>query len=155
MDVVIAAATPADAGEIMTVQRAAYLTEGQRYGDVTIPPLTETADEVRAVIAGGAVVLVARAGHRLAGSVRGHVEGRDGLVGRLAVAPDLQGHGIGGRLLRAVEEALAGRVDRLELFTGATSHDNVRLYERHGYVVFDHRPSGAGPGLVFLEKKIG
>jgi GNAT superfamily N-acetyltransferase len=155
VEIVIGPAAPADAGELLTVQRAAYLAEAQRYGDLFLPPLTETLDEVRAVLAGGTVVLVAHAGARLVGSVRGAVVGRDGLVGRLAVAPDQQGHGIGARLLAAVEAALAGRVDRFELFTGATSADNIRLYERSGYTVFDHRPSGDGPGLTFLEKKIG
>jgi ribosomal protein S18 acetylase RimI-like enzyme len=155
MEITIGPASPADAGELMTVQRAAYLAEAERYGDFRLPPLTETTDEVRAVIASDTVVLVARAGPRLVGSVRGRVAGRDGLIGRLAVAPDLQGRGIGRRLLAAVEAALADRVDRLALFTGATSTENIRLYERLGYAVFDHRPSGDGPGLTFLEKKIG
>lgn len=155
MEIVIGRATAADAGELITVQRAAYVVEGQRYGSLFLPPLTETVDEVLEVLAGDTVVLAARAGTRLAGSVRGRIHGRDGHVGRLAVAPDLQGRGIGCRLLAAVEEALTGWVDRLELFTGATSHDNIRLYERFGYVVVDHRPSGDGPGLTFLAKDIG
>lgn len=41
----------ADAGEILTVQRAAYLTEAQHYADPFLPPLTEL-DEVRAVLTG-------------------------------------------------------------------------------------------------------
>src|SRR4051794_5956764 len=155
MEVTIGPATPADAGELITVQRAAYVAEGQRYGDLFLPPLTETVDEFRAVLAGDTVVLVARLGNRVVGSVRGRVDGADGLIGRLAVAPDQQGRGIGGRLLAAMEHELAGRVRRLELFTGATSRENIRLYERHGYVVFAHRPSGAGPGLTFLEKNVG
>jgi hypothetical protein len=41
-----------DAGEILTVQRAAYLTEAQRYRNPYLPPLTETLDQVREVLAG-------------------------------------------------------------------------------------------------------
>lgn len=49
-ELTIAPAVPADAGELLTVQRAAYLAEGERYGTFRIPPLTETPDEVRAAI---------------------------------------------------------------------------------------------------------
>jgi hypothetical protein len=52
MNLVIAAAEPDDAGELLTVQRAAYLVEAQRYDDPHIAPLTETLDEVRAAISG-------------------------------------------------------------------------------------------------------
>jgi hypothetical protein len=30
-----------DAGEILTLQRAAYVTEAQAHGDLTLPPLTQ------------------------------------------------------------------------------------------------------------------
>jgi GNAT superfamily N-acetyltransferase len=153
--IVIEPARPADAGEILTVQRAAYVTEAQRYGDPRLPPLTETLAEVEAAVA-TATVLVARDGGRLVGVVRGRLDG-DGTchVGRLAVAPDRQGGGVGGRLLDAIEAAHAGRAGRFELFTGAASDENVRLYERRGYAVCAHRALHNGPGLVFLDKRVG
>lgn len=154
MDVTIGPASPDDAGELVTVQRAAYLAEGERYGSFRLPPLTETPDEVRAVIGGGSTVLVARAGHRLAGSVRGTVCGGTGHIGRLSVAPDLHGHGIGRRLLAAVERALAPRVTRFELFTGAASAANLRLYRAAGYTDIGTRMVDEGPGLAYLEKTV-
>lgn len=144
----------ADAGEILTVQRAAYVAEAQRYADPLLPPLTETLDEVRAVLAGPTIVLVARAGHRLVGSVRARVAGDTAHVGRLAIAPDQQGRGIGGRLLAAVESACTGRIARLELFTGAESADNLRFYARHGYRIVGHRPDPNGVRLAVLEKSL-
>jgi ribosomal protein S18 acetylase RimI-like enzyme len=155
VEIIIERAVAGDAGELTTVQRAAYLSEGRRYRDLEIPPLTETVDEVRAVLAGDTVVLVARHGHRLVGSVRGRVTDRVGEIGRLAVAPDMQGRGIGRRLIAAVERELAGRVDGFELFTGADSVENVRLYESCGYAVVAHRSTPRGPGLVFLARKTG
>lgn len=155
MEITIATADLADAGEILTVQRAAYVSEAQLYGDPRLPPLTETLTELRTELAGGTLVLTARCGPRLVGAVRARVRDANGHIGRLAVAPDLQGRGIGGRLLGAVEARLAGRVTRLELFTGARSEANLRLYRRHGYAVFDHRPAGSGPGLTYLEKLPG
>ncbi|NYF57762.1 GNAT superfamily N-acetyltransferase [Micromonospora purpureochromogenes] len=153
-EVTVGAAGVADAGEILTVQRAAYVAEAQRYTDPLLPPLTETLDEVRAVLAGPTIVLAARAGHRLVGSVRARVTGDTAHVGRLSVAPDQQGRGIGSRLLDAVESACAGRAARLELFTGAQSADNLRFYARHGYRIVGHRPDPNGVRLAVLEKPL-
>ena len=153
-ELTVAPAGVADAGEILTVQRAAYLVEAQRYRDLFLPPLTETRDEVRAALAGPAVVLAARLGPRLVGSVRARIDGDTAHVGRLAVAPDQQGRGIGGRLLSAVEAACAGRVTRFALFTGAESGKNLGLYARRGYRVVAHRPDENGNRLAVLEKTV-
>ncbi|GII90414.1 GNAT family N-acetyltransferase [Sinosporangium siamense] len=120
-----------DAGEIVTVQRAAYVREAQLYGDPFIPPLVESVEQVRDAIGAG-VVLVARDGGRMVGAVRG--KERDGtcLVGRLAVVPDRQGNGIGGALLDALHKAYP-EVSVFALFTGHLSEGNMRLYRRHGY----------------------
>lgn len=150
----ISRAEPDDAGELLTVQRAAYLAEGERYGSFRLPPLTETVDEVRAVLAGSTAVLVARLGHRLVGSVRGRADGDTCHVGRLSVAPDLQGRGIARRLLEAMEREFAGRARRFEVFTGAASHANLRLYRSIGYTDLGHRDIDSGPGLAYLEKRV-
>jgi hypothetical protein len=39
-----------DAGELLTLQRAAYVVEAQAHDDPRLPPLTETLAEVRAEI---------------------------------------------------------------------------------------------------------
>jgi ribosomal protein S18 acetylase RimI-like enzyme len=148
---VVTDATTEDAGEILTVQRAAYLSEGALHDSFTLPPLTETVDQVRAAIAGGGV-LKAVLGTRIVGAVRAALDGDTCHVGRLAVAPDLQGQGIGTRLLAAVEQRYAGRVARFELFTGPNSAANLRLYRRLGYVDIAP-PPGAAP-LVYLEKRM-
>ncbi|MEH1013011.1 GNAT family N-acetyltransferase [Micromonospora sp. CPCC 206060] len=154
-DATITRAGVDDAGEILTVQRAAYVTEAQLYRDPHLPPLTETLAEVRAALVdAGTVVLAARLGNRLVGSVRARTVDGTCHIARLAVAPDQQGLGLGGRLLSAAEQAgRAAGATRFELFTGTHSEANLRLYRRHGFVAYDHRPSGAGPGLTWLEKR--
>jgi GNAT superfamily N-acetyltransferase len=124
-------AAPADAGEILTLQRAAYVTEAQLYGDPFIPPLVESLGQVRAVIGSG-VVLKATDGGRVVGAVRGQMSGSTCLVGRLVVAPDRQGQGIGGALLTALHEAVPDAAV-FDLFTGHLSAGNQRLYRRLGY----------------------
>jgi GNAT superfamily N-acetyltransferase len=124
-------AAPADAGEILTVQRAAYVTEAQLYGDPFIPPLVESVDQIRTVIA-EALMLKAESGGRIVGAVRGRLRGGTCVVGRLAVAPDHQGRGIGGALLTALHEELPDAA-AFDLFTGHLSEPNLRLYRRHGY----------------------
>ena len=128
--VVVGPAAPGSAGEVLTVQRAAYVTEAQLYGDPGIPPLTETLEQVTAVVAAGAV-LTATLGPRVVGAVRGVLA--DGVlsVGRLVVSPDQRGRGIGTALLTAVERMPGAH--RAELFTGVASEGNRRLYERLGY----------------------
>jgi len=155
-DLRIETADADDAGELMTVQRAAFLAEGENYGTFRLPPMTETLDEIRAVIADpDSVVLVARLGHRLVGAVRGTVAAGTGYVARLAVAPDLQGRGIARRLMAVLEQALAGRVTRFELFTGSTSAGTLRLYHSLGYVDLGLRPgSESTPPLAYLEKRV-
>nr|WP_312887994.1 GNAT family N-acetyltransferase [Nonomuraea rhodomycinica] len=124
-------AEEADAGEILTVQRAAYVTEAQLYGDPFIPPLVESVEQVREAIRDG-VVLKAVDGGRVVGSVRGRISGATCLVGRLVVAPDQQGRGLGTALLRALHEQVP-EASAFDLFTGHLSEGNLRLYRRLGY----------------------
>jgi GNAT superfamily N-acetyltransferase len=142
----------AHAGEALTVQRAAYVTEAQHYDAPRIPPLTETLDELRADLMSGVLALGAWTGTRLAGSVRGRVDGDRMEVARFSVAPDLQGQGIGRVLLAAVEEAAPPEVRVFWLITGAESDDNLRLYRKAGYAVVADTTDAVGVALVVLEK---
>lgn len=127
--------TVADAGEVLTLQRAAYVPEAQNYGDPALPPLVETLDEVRAALRSPDVVaLGVREGGRLLAAVRLRVDDGVAHLGRLAVVPDRQGEGIGSTLLRACEAAVPAAVSEIRLFTGSRSEPTIRLYERFGYV---------------------
>ncbi len=131
-DAEIRLAQPADAGELLTLQRACWLQESQANPGVHIDALHEPLAEVSTWL-GEWLTLVVRHHGRLIAAVRG-VE-RDGVwhIGRLMVAPDLQGRGLGRFLLREIEDAAPADVAAYELFTGAGSADNLRLYKRAGY----------------------
>jgi ribosomal protein S18 acetylase RimI-like enzyme len=146
----IQAATVEDAPEILALQKLAYQSEAQLYGDWTIPPLTQTLESLIQEF-GTSVVLKALAGDRLAGSVRARARGDVCEIGRLVVHPELQGRGIGSSLLREIE-AMFDRVARYELFTGSRSEGNIRLYRRHGYAITRTQSVSPALSLVFLEK---
>ncbi len=131
--VLIEPATDADAGEVWTIEKAAYLTEGVLHRDLTIPPLTETLDELRAAMSAGPF-LVARIGRRVVGSVRAELR-EDGtwFVQRLMVAPDQERRGIGGRLLDAIEQLAPEAARRYRLTAGGNSTGNLAFYHRRGY----------------------
>ncbi|WP_433324828.1 GNAT family N-acetyltransferase [Spirillospora sp. CA-294931] len=152
--VAIERAGPADAGEILTVQRAAYVAEAQLYGDPFIPPLVESFEQLGKLLTGDAVVLKAVEAGRLVGAVRAQFSEHTCLVGRLVVAPDTQGRGIGGRLMRALETEVAGRVDACVLFTGHLSDGNLRFYRRLGYAETHRERVAAHLTLVHMRKPL-
>lgn len=60
-----------DAGEVLTLQRAAYVTEAQAHGDLTTPPLVQSLDELtRELTAPGVLALGLREEGRLVAAVR-------------------------------------------------------------------------------------
>ena len=137
--------------EILILQRAADVTEARLYDDVGLPALVQTLDELRAEL-DTSVALKALSDRRIVGAVRAHVDGSVMHVGRLTVAPDFQGHGIGTQLLAAVEALAPAAVTRFALFTGHLSVANLRLYERHGYAEVRRAELSPGVVLVHLEK---
>jgi len=151
LSIVVADATVLDAGELLTLQRAAYLSEGELHGDFRIPPLVETLEEIRSACGDG-MVIKAVLSTRVVGAVRARLADDTCHIGRLAVAPDVQGRGIGSRLVRALEDRYANEVDRFELFTGPNSEPNLRLYRRLGYLDIP-TPAGREP-LRYLEKRV-
>ena len=148
---VLASAVPADAGEILTLQRACWLQEQQANPGVEIPALQESLDDVRGWLGEWTVLTLRREG-RLVGAARARLEGELWDVGRLMVAPDLQGQGLGRVLLEAVEACAPDSATSYVLFTGVGSLANQRFYKRAGYRLRGEEPGV--PGAVRLTKRI-
>jgi ribosomal protein S18 acetylase RimI-like enzyme len=141
-----------DAGEILTLQRAAYVTEAQAHDDLGMPPLTQTLDQLRAELADPACTAWGiRENGRLVASVRVRLHEETAEIGRLVVAPDRQGNGLGTALLKAAENELPDSVTVIRLFTGEHSLANLRLYTRLGYQETERTPAGSYQ-LVHLAK---
>ncbi|QLJ01358.1 GNAT family N-acetyltransferase [Streptomyces sp. NEAU-sy36] len=154
MSVTISVATEQDAEQIFRLQYLCFQSEAALYGNYRIDPLVETLDAVREEIASDCV-FVARLGDEVVGAVRGKVtEDGAAAIARLCVHPRLQGHGIGARLLRAAESALAGErgATLFRLQTGHRSEGNLRLYRRVGYEAVGRAKGTDGVDLIILEK---
>ncbi|MFF4822317.1 GNAT family N-acetyltransferase [Streptomyces sp. NPDC001312] len=157
MSVTISAAAEQDAEQIFRLQYLCFQSEAALYGNYRIDPLVESLDSIRHELAADCV-FVARLGDEVVGSVRGRVtEGGAALISKLCVHPRLQGHGIGARLLRAAEAALAAErgATRFRLHTGHRSEGNLRLYRRVGYQVVGTSQGADGVPMIILEKPEG
>lgn len=142
---------PADAGELFTLQRACWVQEQHANPGVSIPALEETLDDVIAWTSTD-TVLVARSAGRLVGAVRARLHTTEGGsvwdIGRLMVAPDLQGRGLGRELLTQIEALAPAGTTRFELFTGSGSERNQKMYRKAGYRLRGEPE----PGVVRLTK---
>lgn len=150
MDVAIQQATAADAEFVLSLQRIAYESEARMYNDWSIPPMTQTLDELIAEFE-IAYFLKALLGTNIVGSVRGKLKGETCEVGRLIVSPAFQRKGLGRRLMGEIARAFPS-ARRFELFTGSRSEGNLRLYKSLGYREFKQHVLSEGVTLVFMEK---
>jgi ribosomal protein S18 acetylase RimI-like enzyme len=148
--VIIERAGLGDAPAILDLQKVAYQSEAEIYGDYAIPPLTQTLTQLEEDFESN-VFLKARQKGRIIGSVRGRLDGGTCHIGRLIVDPAFQNQGIGTRLLREIEQSFP-EAERYELFTGERSERNLYLYQREGYSPYRSEAISEATRLVFLEK---
>jgi tRNA (guanine37-N1)-methyltransferase len=150
----IVPATRGDAGELLTLQRACWVSEAFDSQSLEIPALHEDLATVIAELDRWQTYVVRSAG-RLVGSVRGRLaEGPDGDrvwdIGRLMVAPDLQGRGLGRVLLEHIQAVAPVEASAYWLFTGARAARNQRLYKKAGFRL---RPELEAPPLAVIMTK--
>jgi tRNA (guanine37-N1)-methyltransferase len=143
-------ATRADAGELLTLQRACWVDDAITLGWLGVPALHESLDDVVADLDRWDTCVLRSAG-RLVGAVRGRTsdDGRSWVIGRLMVAPDLRGRGLGRWLLTRAEQRAPDQVETYVVVVGDSSTRNLRLYRRAGY-----RAAGpAGERAIRLVKR--
>ncbi|MDE0776079.1 MAG: tRNA (guanosine(37)-N1)-methyltransferase TrmD [Nocardioides sp.] len=156
----IVPAVPADAGELLTLQRACWMQEAAANDSVAgIPALQESLADVREWLATWTSYVV-RVDGRLVGAARGRLvphgaSGPDGGerawdIGRIMVAPDLQGRGLGRVLLEHIQDVAPSAATSYVLFTGIRSEANLRMYKKAGFRL--RRDLDAPPLAVVLTK---
>lgn len=145
-------ATVRDAESILSLQKLAYQSEAKIYNDFTIPPLTQTLEEIKKDFK-NQIFLKSVTDGRIIGSVRAFVKEGTCYVGRLIVHPDFQNRGIGTQLMSRIEETFK-EAQRFEIFTGHKSERNLFLYEKLGYQRFKTIKANEKLTIVYLEKRL-
>ena len=150
----LAPVTERDLAELVVLQRACWVQEALANDTLDLAPLRETLADVRAWSETWQVWVVRQHG-RLIAAVRARAEGSTWHVGRLMVAPDQAGQGIGSWLLAYAEEQAPAGSTQVALFTGRHSLRNIALYERACFTLTP-APDGEGaPDSVRLIKPLG
>ncbi|MCP3802381.1 bifunctional NAD(P)H-dependent oxidoreductase/GNAT family N-acetyltransferase [Allokutzneria sp. A3M-2-11 16] len=130
------AVQPEDLPELLVLQRCCWVQEAVANDTLDLAPLRETLEELHASTSSWRLWCVRRHG-RLIAAVRARRNGSEWLIGRLMVAPDQAGNGIGSRLLSFVEAQAPAEATHHALFTGRRSTRNIDFYTRAGYVLAD------------------
>jgi ech hydrogenase subunit C len=164
-------AEKSDAPEILALQKVAYQSEGEIYGDDSFPALQQSLPELEAdfdtpqlqfsplatavstELPVTGTVLKAVVNGKIIGAVRGYAVGGTAYLSRLIVHPYFRGRGIGKRLLEEIERAFSG-VNRFEAFTGHQSKRNLTHLSRRGYEVFKTEKFNESITWVCLRKEM-
>jgi len=142
-------ATPADAGEIRAVVRAAYARWVPLIGREPLPMRADYDEALRA----HRFDLLVR-GPRIMALIETMLHDDHLWIENIAVRPESQGQGLGRRLLAHAEDlARAARRAELRLLTNAAFAANVALYERSGFTVTERAPFMGGV-TVFMRKPL-
>ena len=136
--------------EILNLQYLAYQSEAELFGCKDIPPLKQTLDEVIEEFNNGIILKLTDENGAIIGSVRATEKNGTVYIGKLMVHPDHRCKGYGTKLLSEIESCYPDK--RYELFTSTRSVDNIRLYEKVGYKIFDRKPVDDELVFVYMEK---
>jgi ech hydrogenase subunit C len=151
-DVRIEHAVADDIPEILALQKVAYRSEAELYGDVSLPAMRQslaelTSDFERMLFLKGIV------NGKIVASVRGYDDGQGTAhILRLIVHPYFQGRGYAQRLVGAIEKAFP-QCRRFEIFTGHRSERNLHLYGKLDYKRFKSEPFSQQVEWVYMEKQ--
>lgn len=139
-----------DLQSILELQYIAFQSEARLLNNYNIPPLKQKISDIESDFQRGIILKAIDDKGRIVGSVRGYPENDTVNIGKLIVAPEMQGRGIGTRLLMEIENIYPNK--RYELFTSSESDKNIRLYEKLGYKPFKSEYISEKIKMVFLEK---
>lgn len=167
-------ADKSDAPEILALQKIAYQSEAELYGDDSLPATQQTLEDLEgdferapdrvAALANGShvpgnghseadqiVFLKAVVNGKIIGSIRGFALGETAYLRRMIVHPYFRRRGIGRRLLKEIESAFPD-AKRFEAKTGHQSKRNLFQLSQGGYQVFRTEPYTPNINWVYLQK---
>ncbi len=141
---VIERADVGDATALVAMQRRAYQ-------DPALPPLVESCAELKTAFETHGI-LKAVVDDAIVGSMGACCDDQLCAIGRLMVHPRLQRQGLGPALMRRIEAHVPG-AERFQLYAGARSAANIRLYRRLGYAIAAEEPVNDWVSVVLIAKQ--
>ena len=148
--ILIKKAQKEDLEKILELQYLAYQSEAKLFGNMDIPPLKQTIEEVYDEFHKGIILKAVDEEGLIIGSVRAYQENGTVYIGKLMVHPKMQKKGIGTKLLLEIENVYPNQ--RYELFTSTKSVNNIRLYEKLGYKIFKEEAVSQDLIFVYMRK---
>jgi ribosomal protein S18 acetylase RimI-like enzyme len=168
-------ADKSDAPEILALQKIAYQSEAELYGDDSLPALQQSLEDLKndfermpqregtVLGARGAqdsritdsdriIFLKAVVNGKIIGSIRGYAMDDTAYLSRLNVHPYFRRRGIGRRLLDEIEQVFP-QVSRFETKTGHQSKRNLYQLGKRGYQTFKTEPFTPTITWVYLQKE--
>lgn len=142
-------AEKSDLAEILQVQKAAFRKEAEEFNDFNIEPMTQTVSILEEEYKTYTFLKVLNEKGQIIASIRGHIEDGTSYIGKTFVHPDYQGKGIGTQMIQVLEQM--NEAPRYEINASIRCPQNIRLYERLGYVRFK-KIRTENNGFVYLEK---
>jgi GNAT superfamily N-acetyltransferase len=146
-----------DMPELLVLQRCCWVEVAIANETLHIPALHEDLADLHAWAATWQAWRV-RHDRRLIGAVRARLVGGEiWEIGRLMVAPDWAGRGLGRWLLAYAEAQAPGEASSYALITAPASTRNISTYERAGYRITDWPANSSDfihgvSGALFLAK---
>jgi ech hydrogenase subunit C len=140
-----------DIPEILALQKIAYRSEAELYGDDSVPALGQSLEQISADF-NRMLFLKAVVNGKIIGSIRGIRTEDTAHVSRVMVHPYFQRKGLATRLIRQIEQEL-GDVRIYEAFTGHQSLRNLHLYGKLGYRQVRTEPFSPTVQWVYLQKE--
>jgi ech hydrogenase subunit C len=148
---IINRANQKDIPEILALQKIAYRSEAELYGDDSVPALGQTMEDISAAF-DRMIFLKAVVNGKIIGSIRGYRDDDIAYISRVIVHPYFQGRGLATRLIRQIEQEV-GDVCIFEAFTGHQSAQNLYLYGKLGYRQVRTEPFTSTVNWVYLQKE--
>jgi ech hydrogenase subunit C len=142
-----------DTPEILALQKTAYQSEAEIYGDDSLPALQQTLEELQQDFERPQQVFIKTVVNgKIIGSMRGYALNDSAYLSRVLVHPYFQKRGIGRRLIEETEKAFPN-VKRFEVKTGHKSERNLFQFRHHGYQEFKTEPFTVAITWVYLQKE--
>jgi len=140
-----------DAPEILSLQKTAYRSEAEIYGDESLPALHQSLGELQNDFDGKLFVKAVING-KIIGAMRGYLSGDTAHLSRVVVHPHFRGMGIGKALIGETDSHFP-TAKRFEVFTGHKSKRNLDHFHSLGYKDFKTEDFSKTIKWIYLEKR--